>query len=33
MRYDVENTGLGLRQAHNCGGVKSINGISILPSW
>jgi hypothetical protein len=30
--YDVGISGLGLRQAQKCGGVKSVNEIPTLPS-
>ena len=28
--FDVQNPGLGLGQAQQCGGVKPVNGIPIL---
>jgi hypothetical protein len=28
--YDAGNPGPGLGQAHKCGGIKPVNGISIL---
>ena len=33
FRYDVWNTGHGLRQVQNCGGVKPFNWIPILSTW
>ena len=29
--YDAENTGPGLEQTQNCGGIKSINRFPTLP--
>ena len=31
--YDFGNPGPGLGQAQECGGVKLVNEIPILPSW
>ena len=32
-RYDVGNAGPSSGQAHICGEVKPVNGISILTAW
>jgi len=32
VTYDIEYSGLGLGQAHKCGGIKLINRIPTIPS-